>query len=70
MKVLRSSLRADASPGAPSMSSTGAPRALNTRAADDEPAPLITTLVAAPLAGTDPTTDTSANRCAPTASAI
>ena len=33
MKVLRSSLRADASPGAPPMSSTGAPSSANTRAA-------------------------------------
>ena len=70
MKVLRSSLRAEASPGAPPMSSTGAPSAPNTWAACSEPAPLITTLVAAPCAGTEPTTDTSANRCAPTASAI
>ncbi len=70
MNVLRSSLRLDASPGSPPMSSTGAANSRKTSAARAEPPPLMITAVAAPCAGTDPITATSAHRSAPTSSAI
>lgn len=61
MNVLRSSLRFEASPGALPMSSTEAPSSSKYAVADADPSPLITSAVRAPLAGTEPTTATSAN---------